>query len=554
MKKQRVFLSLLCVIVLMVTLIPSVSAASGVTCSTASISGSTAQLAYIDMISGRQLIPVIANDSIHTDEPIRDIVDGIDEGTVVAATCGGFFNAYYTGAELSIPDNYPQVYSTIVKDGKVISNGGTICAIGFSCDGELLIDRVTLSPTITFKGRDTFTGWSANKPQSDATAIYFLTDAFNYPVNIDASSKIVIITNDTVSSVTSGRASFVTPDGCIAAVFNSSAWANAEKWGTHPQVGDNAVYAFSATPESTSQSAWLNAKTVVAGGNLLVQNGVNVCDSNTNITDEKQQLDVIFQRTFIAKMKDGRLLIGTANSSFRNIADWLVSNGAQSAINLDGGASSALYVDGKGYLTSPGRELATMLAVVDGASGTAAKASSPSAWAVSSVEQARSLSILPSKLDSNYQSNITRAEFCDLIAGFFYAKTGTTMKEHFSSLGLSIDDYRFTDASSENVRYCCGLGIVNGVGDNKFNPNGAILRQDAAAMLMRLANVLDVSSGNVVQSFADSADISSYAVEAVTFVTSLKVMNGDGTNFNPRNNITREQAVITMINAMENYN
>lgn len=553
MKKQRILSFLLCLV--MMTTLVSFASASDVTTSTASIGGSTAQLAYIEMTSGRQIVPVLANDSIHTDQPIRDIVDRID-GTVVAATCGGFFNSYYDESKgLSVPDNYPQVYSTIVKDGKVISNGGTICAIAFGNDGSVTIDRVALQPTVTFNEKNTFTGWSTNKPQSDATAIYFLTDDFDYPVNVDASSKIVLITNSTVSSVSSGKKSFVTPDGCIAAVFNSTAWNNAEKWSTAPTVGDSAVYAFSAVPESTSESAWLNAKTVVAGGNLLVQNGVNVCDSNTIITDEKQQLDVIFQRTFIAKMKDGHLLIGTVNSSFRKIADWLVSNGAQSAINLDGGASSALYVDGKGYLTFPGRELATMLAVVDGAPGSvsAAKAA-PSPWALASIQQARSLKILPSALDSAYQSNITRAEFCDLIAGFFYAKTGNTMEDHFNSLGLSIDDYRFSDSSSKNVRYCCGLGIVNGVGDNKFNPNGAILRQDAAAMLMRLANVLDVSSGNAVQSFADSADISSYAVEAVTFVTSLKVMNGDGTNFNPRNNITREQAVITMINAMENYN
>lgn len=549
MKKQRILSFLLCLV--MMTTLVSFASASDVTTSTASIGGSTAQLAYIEMTSGRQIVPVLANDSIHTDQPIRDIVDGID-GTVVAATCGGFFNSYYDESTgLSVPDNYPQVYSTIVKDGKVISNGGTICAIAFGNDGSVTIDRVALQPTVTFNEKNTFTGWSANKPQSDATAIYFLTDDFDYPVNIASSSKIVIITNNTVSSVISGKSSFVTPDGCIAAVFNSAAWANAEKWSTYPRVGDSAVYSFSAAPESTSESAWLNAKTVITGGGLLVQNGANVCDSNTGITDEKQQPDVVLQRTFIAKMKDGRLLIGAVNSSFRKIADWLVANGAQSAINLDGGASSMLYVGGKGYLTSPGRELATVLAVVDVSS---AKSSSPSSWAADSIKQARSLSIMPTELDSNYQSNITRAEFCDLIAGFFYAKTGTTMEEHFASLGLSIDDYRFSDASSKNVRYCCGLGIVNGVGDGKFNPNGAILRQDAAAMLMRLANVLDVSAGDVVQTFGDSADISGYAQEAVTFVTSLKVMNGDGTNFNPRNNITREQAVITMINAMNNYN
>ncbi|MCQ2420200.1 MAG: S-layer homology domain-containing protein [Clostridia bacterium] len=65
-------------------------------------------------------------------------------------------------------------------------------------------------------------------------------------------------------------------------------------------------------------------------------------------------------------------------------------------------------------------------------------------------------------------------------------------------------------------------GIVNGVGNGKFNPEGTITRQEAAAMIARSAKSLglDTSSSDtdaVLSAFSDGADVSSWARASMAY-------------------------------------
>ena len=73
-------------------------------------------------------------------------------------------------------------------------------------------------------------------------------------------------------------------------------------------------------------------------------------------------------------------------------------------------------------------------------------------------------------------------------------------------------------------------------------------------MLWRLAQLLGGLQPNLSQaSFADQAQISSWAQEAVSVVSAcesggVKLMNGTGGNqFSPKGTYTREQSFITML-------
>ncbi len=50
--------------------------------------------------------------------------------------------------------------------------------------------------------------------------------------------------------------------------------------------------------------------------------------------------------------------------------------------------------------------------------------------------------------------------------------TGQTYNELLQSEGYS--EIGFTDTSDVDVELAAGLGIVNGIGNNQFNPNGGI--------------------------------------------------------------------------------
>ncbi len=541
----------------------SAFAANGITKTTMNIGGSTANVVYVDMsVKNRALVSAVSNNSISTDTAAGNIVSGVKSGNVVAAVNGGFFNSYYNAsAAMNVASgNYPRVFNTVISEGRVIANGGTVPAIGMDYNGNVLIDIVKLTPTVTLRGNTEIAAWGVNAIYNDASAVYILTEEFDYAVDIPSSSKIVTIKNKTVASVANGTNGYKTPDGVTTVVYGATAYSNAVSWDAQPIVGESAVVHYKAEPKNVSTSAsWNNMRTVMGAGGILVKDGVSAVDNPINPTAADQKPDVSGQRTFVAILGDGRLMLGTVRGSFRAIANSLVSLGAKDAVFMDGGASSALYCDGS-FVTPAGRKLATMLAVVD-ETGVAVKpdvtvssdANGPSPWARESIDAARSLGILPESLDSNYKRNITRKEFCDLIANFIRVKTNISVEYTCQRREINVASKPFSDSNDYYVPYIAALGIVNGYPDGTFRPKDAIKRQDAAIMLQRLATFLEANASGSSKSFSDAAQISPYAVPGVEFVTSLGIMNGNANGtFSPLSNITREQAVITIMNAYRN--
>ncbi len=97
-------------------------------------------------------------------------------------------------------------------------------------------------------------------------------------------------------------------------------------------------------------------------------------------------------------------------------------------------------------------------------------------------------------------------------------------------------------------------GIVNGVGDNKFNPDGNVTRQDFAVMLLRYMKYrnFDLPEDLNPKTFADDAEIADYAKEAVYTLNTLGIMNGKGNDIiDPRGNVTRAEAA-AMLHRMMN--
>ena len=87
-------------------------------------------------------------------------------------------------------------------------------------------------------------------------------------------------------------------------------------------------------------------------------------------------------------------------------------------------------------------------------------------------------------------------------------------------------------------------GVINGIGDNKFNPEAQITRQDMMTMTSRalkLAGAADLST------FSDAAGIADYAQSHVAAMVAEGLIKGnaDGT-INPRGNTTRAEAAVIM--------
>ena len=162
----------------------------------------------------------------------------------------------------------------------------------------------------------------------------------------------------------------------------------------------------------------------------------------------------------------------------------------------------------------------------------------PSNWAKSSVSAAVSAGIVPAALQGKYTQAATRAEFCALAVGLYESVTGAEITARAS----------FTDTADVNVEKMAGLGVVNGIGGGRFDPDSTLTREQAATMLSRLAGAMGKPMAENAPTFADSASLSSWARAAVGQVQGCDVMNGIGSNlFAPRDSYTREQCIVTIM-------
>jgi len=166
----------------------------------------------------------------------------------------------------------------------------------------------------------------------------------------------------------------------------------------------------------------------------------------------------------------------------------------------------------------------------------------PSAWAAPLVEQAVALGLVPQGLQTNYTQPTTRAEFAALAVSLYETVTGDTITGRAA----------FNDTTDVNVQKAGYLGVVTGVGGGNFNPSGQLTREQAAVMLTRLANAIGQPLPASAPTFADNAQISSWAFDAVGQAQASGIMGGVGDNrFAPSGDYTREQSIITILRLFE---
>ncbi|NUU59635.1 S-layer homology domain-containing protein [Paenibacillus agri] len=138
------------------------------------------------------------------------------------------------------------------------------------------------------------------------------------------------------------------------------------------------------------------------------------------------------------------------------------------------------------------------------------------------------------------KSNVTRAEFAKMLI------RGLNLEN--SSATQSFSDVRANDWFAPYVAVAAEKGIINGRGDNKFDPNATITRAEMATMISRalksVKDIKDTASLSALSAFSDAAKISSTLKEGVAFAASHDLVIGNAGKFNPNNSATRAEAAV----------
>jgi len=173
----------------------------------------------------------------------------------------------------------------------------------------------------------------------------------------------------------------------------------------------------------------------------------------------------------------------------------------------------------------------------------------PSAWAVEEVKAAIDAGLVPDALQKNYRNSVTRAAVAQMFINLLEVFTGP-IDEFIAALGYVINDEAFTDTSDKAVLAANALGIINGIGNNKFDPDGILQRAQIAAIINRLAGVLGVHTQGYTHPFTDARE--HWVNSELGWPAHEKIIRGRSESiFDPNGKLTTEEAIAITYRALE---
>ncbi|NGP46203.1 S-layer homology domain-containing protein, partial [Bacillaceae bacterium SIJ1] len=101
------------------------------------------------------------------------------------------------------------------------------------------------------------------------------------------------------------------------------------------------------------------------------------------------------------------------------------------------------------------------------------------------------------------------------------------------------------------------LGIVQGTGDNRFNPNAHIARQDLFTMTARALATLDKlpeqSAENTLEGYEDVSSIASYARGGISQLEQTGLIEGNENQLKPLDEATRAETAVLIDRILQFY-
>ncbi len=166
------------------------------------------------------------------------------------------------------------------------------------------------------------------------------------------------------------------------------------------------------------------------------------------------------------------------------------------------------------------------------------------------IEALASRGIISGKTENSFEPNstMTRAEFSTIIA---------------RGLGLNVrSESVFTDVMQSDwfydyVNTAYSYGIIKGVSENEFNPDGTITREEAAVMIARAVKLCGMNTDieifearNILSEFSDYVKSSDWALSSLAFCYNEGILSTDVTEIKPKEEVTRAEIAGMLYNML----
>lgn len=176
-------------------------------------------------------------------------------------------------------------------------------------------------------------------------------------------------------------------------------------------------------------------------------------------------------------------------------------------------------------------------------------AETPSGWAAGEVNAAIEAGLVPDELQRNYGDFITRGEMAQMFINLIEKASGQSIEDFMAEKGVAINENAFTDTNNRAVLAANALDIINGVGNGMFDPDGIFKRAHIAVMVNRVARVLGIDTEGHTHSFVDLGG--HWAEPELGWPVHAGIIEGVGDNrFDPEGNLTTEMAIVLAYRAL----
>ena len=164
----------------------------------------------------------------------------------------------------------------------------------------------------------------------------------------------------------------------------------------------------------------------------------------------------------------------------------------------------------------------------------------PSSWAKAEIDKAMAAKLLPETLQGDYRRNITREEFSEIAVSLYEALSGQAVEVKGENPFTDTQNIKVQIANELGI--VKGIGDGRFAPDNAITRQEISVMLYRTLQIAKPQYNYSVSSGHI---FADNTAIAGWSREAVSYLYGIEVVNGAGDNrFNPLANTSREEAIV----------
>ncbi|MEZ0537435.1 glycosyl hydrolase 53 family protein [Caldicellulosiruptoraceae bacterium PP1] len=170
-------------------------------------------------------------------------------------------------------------------------------------------------------------------------------------------------------------------------------------------------------------------------------------------------------------------------------------------------------------------------------------------WAKQAIEVLCSKGIIDNYDNDKFLPDnlITRSEFVSMLVkafGFY-----SNFEGNFVDVDKDNNYYDYIGIAKK-------IGLINGIGNNKFNPNAPIKREDIAVLIKRAVEIekeMSLKSNKaLLNSYKDNNKVSKYASDAISLLIEKNIMTGNKAQIMPDSLATRKEAAVILYRTIMN--